>query len=230
VVFYSVHALIFAEEATMRTSFLIAVIATACISFPTTYTSAQTVNIQVFQDETQWETAVKAANANANILTENFQATTLQPGVTQSGGIVDNGVLKMSALAAVFKMQPPHPLHELNFNPLITAMGGTWDTSPGGAGRGIEFDLVFHLGGGTQQQAIFTPIQFDPITQTFKPFKGFFGIVADQPFQSVIFWSSDSVANEQFTLDDLKFVQSSQRAITVGDYKFLINPKLLIKH
>jgi hypothetical protein len=213
----------------MRKSFLIAVIAASGILFQTTYASAQTVTIQTFTDRMAWENAVKAANANATILKEDFSGTSIvQPGLTQSGATINNGVLNGSGLGTNYKnFQPPNPLHELNFNPLITAMGGQWNLDS--SAPGLEFDLVFHLGNGTQRFSVFLQNPFDNMTQKYGAYNGFFGIVADSPFQNVIYWSIDSNAPQAFTLDDLSYVQSSQRAIVVGDYKFLINPKLLIK-
>ena len=211
----------------MRKSYLIALVAASSIIFQTTYASAQTVNIQSFNDRTAWQTAVTSANANATIITENFQSATLQQGLTQTGGTIDTNtrVLNGAGLGTDFKYFGARlnlPLHELNFNPLITAVGGDWDMT--GIGRGLELDLVFHLGNGTQWQPMFIPNPFDLIEQKYNPFKGFFGIVSDQPFENVIFWSIDSTASQSFTLSSLSFVQSSERAITRGDFKFLIGP------
>ncbi len=217
----------------MRKSYFIALL--AGIIFQITYASAQTVNIQVFTDRTSWQSAVKAANASAAIITENFQSATLQQGLTQTGATIDTstGVLKGAGLGTDFKNfgARPSPLHELNFNPLITALGGDWDFTPYGIGRGLELDLVFHLGNGTQWQPVFIADPFDITHQMFIPFKGFFGIVSDQPFENVIFWSADSTAPQGFSLSNLSFVQSSERAITRGDFKFLVGPaKTLVKH
>src|SRR5690349_18208971 len=123
----------------MRKSFLIAVIAVSSILFQTTYASAQTVNIQTFVDRTAWENAVKAANANATIVTEDFSGTSIvQPGLTQSGATINNGALSGTGLGTNYKnFSPPNPLHELNFNPLITAMGGQWNLDS--SSRGLEF-------------------------------------------------------------------------------------------
>ena len=215
----------------MRKSFLIAVIAASSIISQITCASAQTVNIQVFTDRTAWETAVKAASASATIVTEDFQGMSLQPGLTQSGGTISNGVLNGAGLPSSFKLQIPRPLHELSFNPLITAMGGDWDLSVGGPSGGLELDLVFHSGGGTQWQPVYIANQLDMVTQTFTPYKGFVGVVSDQPFQAVIYWGGNFTGNsEEFTLDNLSFVQSSERARTFPEFKFLINPKLLVKH
>jgi hypothetical protein len=178
-------------------------------------------------DRTSWISAVQAANASAQVITENFEGATLQPGFTQTGGSIqpggtgNNHVLAGAGLPSSYKLQPPNPLHTLTFDPLITAMGGDWDLSIGGAGRGLELDLVFHLGGGTQQQQVFISNPLDMMTQKYTPFIGFFGFVADQPFQTVIYWSGDFTGDsESFTLDNLSFVQSSERARTFPTYRF----------
>jgi hypothetical protein len=180
-------------------------------------------------DRTSWISAVQAANASAQVITEDFEGATLQPGLTQTGGSIalqiggsgNNHVLVGAGLPSIFKLQPPNPLHALTFDPLITAMGGDWDLSIGGTGRGLELDLVFHLGGGTQQQQVFISNPLDMTTQTYTPFKGFFGFVADQPFQTVIYWSADFTGDpESFALDNLSFVQSSERARKFPTYRF----------
>jgi hypothetical protein len=181
------------------------------------------MTFKVFVDHTQWINALGASSSR--IVTEDFDKVVLQSGLSQEGGIVDvaDQVLQGAGLPSIFRGNSV-PVNKLEFYPYITAMGGYWDLSPGGAGIGLELDAQYHS--GVQETIGYIQNPYD-MNGNLIAYRGFWGFISDLQIQNVIYWSADLTGNsEQFTLADLSFVQDPR--IHPVNARLLVSARLRI--
>jgi hypothetical protein len=167
-------------------------------------------NYQLFLDQTSWTNAL----GGSSIVTEDFNnGASLHSGLLVFGGLYGMGDLAGFGVPGISENTSTN---RFEFIPFITAMGGTWDLSPGGAGPGLELRAQFHSGLFQTIDFIINPV--NPKTNTRVAFKGFWGFISDTPVQFVNYLSAELTGNgESFSLSNLVFVQSDEpRSIGTG--------------
>ncbi len=130
------------------------------------------------------------AAALSGVVTEDFEDSTLVPGLSFSstvgaigGGLFNDRPVKNTADTTFF------------FAGGTDAFGGVFDLDPGGRGQGLEFTLNL-TGGGTELAG---RLQFEA--------SGFFGFTSTNRFDSVTWRGFDDVNGvaETFNLDNAQF-------------------------
>lgn len=149
--------------------------------------SANAAVIQVFSNNLAgWQAA-----AGNPVILEDFADGTLVQGfaITGGNGNIGGGTYNDVVVGG--------DTATFSFNPSITAFGGNWDLSPGGAGIGIALE-VFFQGGGSQLVGTEIPDSFTG---------QFFGIVSDMAISSVVVrGGTQGGGQETFSLDNVRFV------------------------
>ena len=157
--------------------------------------------VTVYTDRTAWENALAASFSE-----ETFDDASLNPGVSvvSSAGAVANGRWEDRLDSS--------DTTEFSFSSNLTAYGGNWDLSPGGAGMGIAITL----GNGS------TYIIPDEIPNTYSG--EFWGFISDTPFASVLLkaGTQPGVA-ETFYLDNMVYSFSCIASIpTLNEWGMII--------
>jgi hypothetical protein len=139
----------------------------------------------VYTDKTAWEAAISGP-----FLTEDFEDTTLNPGISYTGSEsanISNGFFH--DVLAVESANAPRTTWF--FTPQITAYGGNWTL--GGPG-----------GGGSSLQVYVEDVSY--VGTIVNDYNGeFWGFIADPPFTSVLLIGGSGTNQQNYKLDNMVY-------------------------